>query len=78
MSKDPANEPHPNSGIVLAASTAAPHPEEMRGTVRLQIGNWLSLDATARATPAGFIALGLFVTAIAVPLLILRKRDRAR
>jgi hypothetical protein len=78
MSKDPANEPHPDSGIVLSASTAAPHQEEMRATVRLRIGNWASLDATARATPAGFIALGLFVTAIAAPLLIVGKRSRAR
>lgn len=78
MSKDPANEPHPDSAIVLDASTAAPHPEEMRATVRLRIGNLASLDATARATPAGLIAVGLLITAIAVPLLAVGKRNRAR
>jgi hypothetical protein len=78
MSKDPADEPHPDSEIVLAATTAAPHPEEMRATVRFRVGNSMSLDATARATPAGLIALGLLVTAIAAPLLILGKRSRAR
>lgn len=78
MSKDPANEPHPDSAIVLDASTPAPHPEEMRATVRLRIGNSVSLDATARATPAGLIAVGLLITAIAVPLLAVGKRNRAR
>ncbi len=77
MSKDPANEPHPDSGIVLDASTAAPHPEEMRATVRFRIGNSVSLDATARATPAGLIAVGLLITAIAVPLLVAGRRNRA-
>ena len=72
------NEPHQNSGIVLDGSTAAPHPEEMRGTVRFRIGNSVSIDATARATPAGLIALGLLVTAIAVPLLVAAKRKLAR
>lgn len=78
MSTDPASEPHPDSAIVLSSSAEAPHPEEMRATVRLRIGNLVSLDATARATPAGFIiALGLLAAAIAVPLLIVGKRNRA-
>jgi hypothetical protein len=49
----------------------------MRATVRFRAGNWASLDATARATPAGLIAVGLFVTAIVVPLVIVGKRNRA-
>jgi hypothetical protein len=52
-----------------------PHPEEMRGTVRFRIGNSVSIDATGRATPAGLVTLGLLVTAIAVPLLIVGKRS---
>jgi hypothetical protein len=78
MSNDPANEPHPGSAIALDAATAAPHPEEMRATVRFRIGNSVSLDATARATPGGLIAIGLLITAIAVPLLVVGKRSRAR
>lgn len=78
MTRDPANAPPPNSGSLLDASTAAPHPEEMRGTVRFRIGSLVSIDATARATPAGLISLGLLVTAIAVPLLIVGKRKLAR
>jgi hypothetical protein len=77
MSKDPANEPRPDSAIALDASTAAPHPEEMRATVRLRIGNLASLDATARATPPGLIAVGLLIAAIALPLLAVGKRNRA-
>ncbi len=77
MSNDLATESLNDSGIELNASTDAPHPEEMRGTVRLRIGKWMSVDATARATPAGFVALALLVTAIAAPLLIARKRRRA-
>lgn len=78
MSQDLANEPRPESAIALDdASTAAPHPEEMRATVRLRIGRSVSLDATARATPAGLIAVGLLVTAILAPLLILGKSNRA-
>ncbi len=78
MSKDPASESRSNSAIVLDAPTAAPHPEEMRATVRLRIGSSVSLDATARATPAGLIAVGLLVTAILAPLLIFGKSNRAR
>jgi hypothetical protein len=77
MSKDPANEPRPDSAIVLDASTAAPHAEEMRATVRLRIGTLASLDATASATPAGLIAVGLLIAAIALPLLAAGKRNRA-
>jgi hypothetical protein len=72
MSIDTANQP---DQIILDASTAAPHPEEMRGSVRLQIGNSVTIDATARATPAGLVTLGLLVTAIALPLLIVGKRN---
>ena len=63
--------------IVSEVSTAAPHPEEMRGTLRIWIGNSVSLDATARATPAGLITLGPLVAAIAVPLLIVGKQNLA-
>jgi hypothetical protein len=59
------------------AVTAAPHPEEMRGTVRFRAGNRMTFDATGRTTPAGLMALALLVTAIAVPLLIATRRRRA-
>jgi hypothetical protein len=74
MSAEQANE-NPASAA-LSPITSALHPEEMRGTVRFRIGKSVTIDATARATPAGLITLGLLVTAIAVPLLIAGKRDR--
>ncbi len=44
--------------------TALPHPEEMNARVELRIGNAVSVQATARATPAGLVAGGLLVAAI--------------
>jgi hypothetical protein len=70
------NNARPDSEIAPEASTAAPHPEELRAAMRFSLGDTVSADATARATPAGLVALGLLVTAIAVPLLILAKRSR--
>jgi hypothetical protein len=58
----------------LDGPTAAPHPEEMKGTVNLSIGNWVSVTATGRATPAGFIAAALFACAVLVPLLRVTRR----
>ena len=57
MSNDSADEPPANSGVVVLEPSAAAHPEEMRGTVRFRIGNSVSIDATARATPSGLITL---------------------
>jgi hypothetical protein len=78
MSDSPPNDPAPDSEMVLCPSTAAPHPEEMRGTVRLRIGKSVAIDATGRVTPAGLVTLGLLITAIAVPLLIIGKRSPGR
>lgn len=52
------------------------HPEEMKASVTLRIGDKVSLSATARATPAGLVASALIVTAAMVPLIwITRRRD---
>jgi hypothetical protein len=37
--------------------------------VELRAGNWLSVRATARATPAGLAAVALLVTAVLVPVM---------
>lgn len=34
----------------------ATHPEELRASVTLRIGDWVTLSATSRATPVGIIA----------------------
>lgn len=61
------------------AETASPHPEEMKASVELRIGNAVSVRATARATPAGLAATALLVSAILIPLVLLaRTRTRGR
>jgi hypothetical protein len=55
----------------------APHPEEMRVSVDLRMGN-ASLRATARATPAGLVAAALLVSAVLWPALWLVVRRSAR
>ncbi len=57
--------------------TAAAHPEEMRATVDLRIGNSVSIKATARATPAGLIAAALLISVVLIPAVWLF-RTRAR
>lgn len=42
------------------------HPEEMRGSVALRIGERTVLDASGRITPAGVICAGIAVAAMLV------------
>jgi len=71
MSNSPANE---DPAMVADSPTAAPHPEEMKGTVKLTIGQWVSVTATGRATPAGFACAALLACALLVPLAIAARR----
>lgn len=54
----------PITKTVGQATSNPAHPEEIRVTVDLRIGNNLSLKATARTTPAGLVAAGIMVSAI--------------
>ena len=49
------------------SETAAPHPEEMKATFDLAIGNAVSVKATVRTTPAGLVAAALLTAAILLP-----------
>jgi len=71
-----SDEANPAEISALDSPTAAPHPEEMKGTVRLNIGNWVSVTATGRATPAGFACAALLACALLVPLAIVARRRR--
>ena len=73
MSDEHAAKPE-SEGTALDMSTAAPHPEEMKGTVALNIGKWVSVTATGRATPAGFVCAALLACAVLVPLAIAARR----
>lgn len=39
------------------------HPEEMKAVFNVTIGNSLSMQSSARMTPAGLIALGIAISA---------------
>jgi hypothetical protein len=73
-----ADDPQPGVASDHGSTTAAPHPEEMRATIDLRIGNTVSMSATARATPAGFITAAVLVSAILVPLVLFARRRRMR
>ena len=77
MNSDQANEPPQNLESIGNSATAAAHPEEMRGTIRFGDRDRIFIEATARATPAGFVALALASAAVLVLLIILSKRRRA-
>jgi hypothetical protein len=41
-----------------------PHPEEMKAVYDLRIGKWVTLQGSARITPAGVVCTALAVAAI--------------
>lgn len=58
--------------------TAAPHPEEMNASLHLRIGSNVSLHATARATPAGLVSVGVLVAAVLLSAAALVRAARHR
>ena len=61
---------------VTDGQTAAPHPEEMKGTVTFNLGRFATVTATGRATPAGLVAAALLAGAILIPLGWMIRRRR--
>lgn len=57
-------------------STAAPHPEEMKGAFEFRLGRFASVTATARATPAGLVSAALLAAAVLLPLVWVMRRMR--
>jgi len=62
----------------LDSSTAAPHPEEMKGSIRFAFGPWGSLTISGRATPAGLVCAALLACAVLVPTLSALRRRHSR
>ena len=62
---------HPEAGN--QSETAAPHPEEMKATFDLAIGNAVSVKATLRTTPAGLVAAAILAAAPLLPTISLAK-----
>ena len=55
------------------SATAAAHPEEMKATVDLTIGNAVSVKATFRTTPAGLVAAAMLTASHPVAVRFARK-----
>lgn len=51
-------------GLQPGPAEALAHPEELKATVDLRIGDRVLLKATARTTPAGLVTTGVMVSAI--------------
>jgi hypothetical protein len=60
------------------AVTDSTHPEEMKASVDLRIGKSVSLQATARTTPAGLVSTGIMVSAIILAVTTLTWAVRRR
>ena len=61
-----------------AAATAAPHPEEMKASFELAVGDNVRMRAAYRATPAGLIAAALLIGAATLPWVWLFARRPTR
>lgn len=59
--------PYKVDHIDADSPTAAPHPEEMKGTIRFEMGK-ASLTISGRATPAGLVCAGLLAAAVLIPI----------
>jgi hypothetical protein len=59
----------------FSSSTAATHPEEMKGTV-FKLGNLATITATGRTTPAGLIGAAFLLSALLLPLAMMIRRWR--
>jgi hypothetical protein len=59
-----------SSELSHASEPDAPitHPEEMKATFNLRVGDKISLQGSARTTPAGIISAGITLSAILAAL----------
>lgn len=46
------------------AEPVATHPEEMKAVYDVRVGKWITLQGSARITPAGVICTGIAVSAL--------------
>jgi hypothetical protein len=55
------------------SETAAPHPEELKATLDMAIGNAVSVKASVRTTPAGLVGAAILTAAVLLPIVSLAK-----
>ena len=58
--------------------TAGSHPEEIKSVFDLRVGNHITLQGSARITPAGVISAGIAVAAMTLALGYLASSIRRR
>jgi hypothetical protein len=55
----------PTAGDAPEAAAPAPtHPEEMKAVFDWKVGRWITMQGTARITPAGVVCTGIAASAI--------------
>lgn len=59
------------------ASSTPYHPEEMRATWDLKVGKSISLQGTARWTPAGVVTAGIAASAVLLSIAALVRARRS-
>jgi hypothetical protein len=75
--KDNKTKPQPSeTGKTLESEAIPTHPEEMKTAFNLRIGDRISLQGTARVTPAGIVTVGITVCAILLASGFLKRAAR--
>jgi hypothetical protein len=69
---------HEPTTQAVGQASAAVHPEEIKASVDLRVGNSVSLKATVRTTPAGLVTAGIMVSAIVLAVATLVRAGRRR
>ncbi|MFG1299712.1 hypothetical protein V5F49_07935 [Xanthobacter sp. V3C-3] len=59
-----------------AAPSAPYHPEEMKATWEFKLGRSVTIQATARWTPAGVVTAGIAASAVLLSLAALARASR--
>lgn len=57
----------PTAVAAVPANVAEPvatHPEEMKAVFDMRVGKWITLQGSARITPAGMVCTGIAVSAL--------------
>jgi len=65
-----------DAAIPPAADDIPTHPEEMKATYNLRVGKSISLQGSARITPAGVVTIGVTTLLVALAFAALAPRRR--
>ena len=67
-----------DTNIQKPAADVPLHPEEMKATSEIRIGKWISIQSTARITPAGVIATAISISLVALTFSYIASKRRRR